>query len=163
MYYPSCICSSGILFERVTGRLTDIRSKRTRSGIQQERQYRCRDHAVSHPPLPQSASLAPFHPSLLNSYSKANLQPIPLATLTHLYLFSINSPQGQSQNQSSSSSNKSKKSSYKNSPQLDAWRNKKEPHEQVAVGERSTRRFADTMIQADNAARRAQGGSWGGR
>ena len=69
--------------------------------------------------------------------------------------FTDRSQTSYSQSQSSQGSKK------KTSPQLDKWSKTKEPHEEVAVGKKSSRRTADTIVFLDNAGQRIEGGARG--
>lgn len=46
-------------------------------------------------------------------------------------------------------------------PQLDSWRKTKETHEEVAVGKKSSRKTANTIVFLDNTGQRIEGGARG--
>lgn len=52
--------------------------------------------------------------------------------------------------------------SSKNSHQLDVWSRTKETHEQVAVGEKSSRKTANTIVFLDKTGQKIEGGGYGG-
>lgn len=131
-----------------------------------------RYHAVS-PPLSSSFSLSLFStPNNFTSFhlcpstpSSAPLPPppplLPIHTyLTHPFVFSINSPENKKPKSKSSSQQHSSRST---GSQLEAWKKTNEPHEEIAVGKKSSKKTADTIVWLDNMSRRAEGGTGGGR
>lgn len=95
------------------------------------------------PPFPHSPPLLPIH-----------------TYLTHPFVFSINSPENKKPKSKSSSQQHSSRST---GSQLEAWKKTNEPHEEIAVGKKSSKKTADTIVWLDNMSRRAEGGTGGGR